>query len=104
MKPFQRNLWIALAVLAALSPLGILIPRWLNSGSAWGEWNMETIGRMLGYVPEGLKRTSGIWNAPIADYGHGEALWYVVSALIGLAVCAGAVYLLARSLSDHNEK
>ncbi len=80
-KRFQRNLWIGLLVLAALSPLGIIIPRWLGAGGAWGEWSIEKL-----------------WSAPIADYGRGGILWYAVSAAIGLGVCAAIAYAIGRAV------
>lgn len=107
MKEFRR-LWVALLVLAILAPAGIYLPAVLKGGPAWGEWGLEEIRRMIGYEPEGLKRTAEGWKAPMPDYapaGRGDAplprraLSYILSALIGLALCGGAAWLLARRLS-----
>ena len=58
-KPTQ-SLWPALALLVALTPLGILA-----AGTAWGEWKVEDFP---GQVPAGLAHWSSLWKAPLADY------------------------------------
>ncbi|MEP6755014.1 MAG: cobalt transporter CbiM, partial [Chthonomonadales bacterium] len=40
------KLWIALAGLAALTPLGLLA-----KGDAWGEWGVDAITKQAGYTP-----------------------------------------------------
>lgn len=100
-----RRLWIALIVMALLSPVGLYLPRIMKAGSAWGEWGMDEVKRMIGYVPAGMQKTENLWKAPIRDYTlpgqEGASLSrvsfsYILSALIGLALCAGAGYLVAR--------
>ncbi|GAB4390726.1 MAG: hypothetical protein Kow0025_24690 [Thermodesulfovibrionales bacterium] len=104
MTRFQKRLWAAIAVLALLSPLGLIVPEMLGSGDAWGEWAAETLRDLVGYVPRGLGRTSGLWNAPMQDYDMGaeggllRSVLYVVSALVGIGAAAGAAYLVARAL------
>ncbi|MGD0919371.1 MAG: hypothetical protein ABSB22_23255 [Thermodesulfobacteriota bacterium] len=56
MKTFQKRLWIGLFILALLTPLGVILPEKFNAGDAWGEWGPETLEKLLGYVPDGLKR------------------------------------------------
>ena len=50
--------WIGLGVLAVLSPLGLLLPEHFKAGSAWGEWGIDEIQRLAGYVPVGLEKLS----------------------------------------------
>lgn len=100
---FQKKLWLALAIMAVLTPIGILLPKWLNAGDAWGEWGADAVESMIGYVPEGMKKTMGLWKAPAPDYGFGASVpfWaeiasYAASALIGGLACGILVYLLLR--------
>ncbi|MFA5096653.1 MAG: PDGLE domain-containing protein [Candidatus Omnitrophota bacterium] len=95
------KLWLAIAALAVLSPLGLLIPAYFKAGSAWGEWGAEEIEGLVGYIPRGLEKLSSFWKAPLPDYafkgweGRGLlqlSLSYVVSAIIGVA----AVVILTR--------
>lgn len=103
MQRFQTKLWLWLAVLAFLSPIGIVFPRLFNAEDAWGEWGTETLDKLLGYVPAGLQRTADAWKAPFPDYSFGamnsllgETGSYVASALIGGLLVVLLAYLLAR--------
>ena len=71
MTTFQRKLWIGLIIMALLTPLGIYLPKMAGSDEAWGEWGAEAIEKMLGYVPDGMKRIADIWKAPVPDYNLG---------------------------------
>ncbi len=102
-----RRLWIAIVLLALLSPLAIYVQQLAHAGAAWGEWGPEGLRGLVGYVPEGLQRTAAIWSAPLPDYAFRAAdqpspsrsgLAYAISALLGVAACAGAVYLAGRWL------
>jgi hypothetical protein len=109
MDRLQRRLWIGLLVMAFLSPLGIILPRVFRAEGAWGEWAPNTLVRLLGYLPEGLRRTAGTWKAPMAQYslnGENRSLLfqlccYLLSGLLGLAVVALLIYLLSRLLFRH---
>jgi cobalt/nickel transport system permease protein len=85
-------LWIGLAVLALLSPLGLLA-----AGTAWGEWGAEELQQLLGSVPQGLDRLGGIWSAPLPDYSlpflENATIGYIVSAIVGIAVLAGVIVI-----------
>jgi hypothetical protein len=106
MTRFQKKLWIGLIIMALLSPLGILLPEKFNAGDAWGEWGTDTLEKLLGYVPEGLKKLTDLWKAPIADYNLGsesspliiQVLSYVVSGILGIAIVGGVIYLISRLL------
>ena len=100
-----NKMWIGLAVLALISPVGIIIPDKVKAGSAWGEWSPEEIEKMLGYVPQGLKKLGELWNAPFPDYDFKgwesmgismQSLGYIASAVIGIAVIAGITMLLGK--------
>ena len=102
------KLWIGIAVLIVLSPLGLILPEHFKAGSAWGEWGADEMQRLVGYVPGGLKKLSSLWNAPIPDYafkGWEEkglphlSLAYIVSAAVGRAITVIAVLLVGKILA-----
>ncbi len=102
-----RNLWVLLIVLAVASPLGLYLPWLLKAGSAWGEWGVDEVKRMIGYAPAGMEKTADTWKAPMPNYrlpGQENAplsrlsISYILSALIGMAGCGSAAYALARWL------
>jgi cobalt/nickel transport system permease protein len=92
-----RPLWLGLAALLLLSPMGILA-----TGSAWGEWAASDFGdpRMRQEIaaaslnqapparaPKGITRLASFWTAPMRDYAPSwigsAALGYVLSAMVG---------------------
>jgi len=111
MTAFQKKLLVILAVLAVLAPLGIILPEKFEAGDAWGEWSAETIQELVGFVPEKLKETADLWSAPIPDYNLGDekssftvqALSYIVSGVIGIALSILLLFGLARLLLKKKE-
>lgn len=92
-----RPLWVGLAVLMILTPLGLLA-----AGRAWGEWSVSdfadpAIRQQIAatslnqappsQVPKGLERLSSIWTAPISGYAppfmRSAAFGYILSAMVG---------------------
>ncbi|GAB4423733.1 MAG: PDGLE domain-containing protein [Thermodesulfovibrionales bacterium] len=106
MTSFQKKLWIGLIIMALLSPLGIILPEKFKAGDAWGEWGTDTLEKLLGYVPEGLKKLADLWKAPIADYNLGsenspliiQVVSYVISGILGIAIAGFVVYIISRLL------
>lgn len=99
---FRAKLLLMLAGLALLTPLGLLLPHWLGAGGAWGEWGPEELRKMVGYLPPGIRRLSGVWQAPIPDYSPPRlhpAVGYLVSGAVGMAAAAGLTLLLGRLLA-----
>lgn len=111
MKRLDKKLWLGLFIMALLSPLGIILPEKFKAEDAWGEWSVETLEKLLGYVPEGLKRTADIWKAPIPDYnffGDGalleaKSLSYVISGVLGIILTAVVVFILSKLLFKHEK-
>ena len=111
MTKFQKKLWIGLIIMALLTPLGVYLPEKLGAGDAWGEWGTETIEKMLGYVPEGMKKIADIWKAPVSDYNLGgdsasmtvKIISYVVSAVVGIGLVAIAVYFIGKLMRRHEK-
>ena len=101
-----KKLWLGIGILALLSPLGIIIPKWFGAGGAWGEWGLDEIEKAAGFIPEGMKRIAEIWKAPLPDYvlpveSKGlaiESFGYVLSAIIGIALVAVVMYIIAKLL------
>jgi cobalt/nickel transport protein len=103
-----RPYWVALFVIAALSPIGLYLPELLRAGSAWGEWGLDEVRQMIGYAPSGMERLSDLWKAPIPDYAFPgqdaaplahRSLSYVLSAFVGVGLCGGVAYVLTRWLT-----
>ena len=103
---------IGLGVLVVLSPFGLLLPEHFKAGAAWGEWGSNEIRQLVGYVPQGLEKLSGLWNAPLPDYafkGWEEkglphlSLAYIVSAVVGIAVVVIAVLCIGRMLAKKGD-
>ena len=106
------KLWIGLATLVVLSPLGLILPAALGSGSAWGEWSGEEMRKLVGYVPSGMARLANLWKAPMPDYalkGQENAplgalsVSYILSGIVGVAVVVLAAILLGKALA-HRER
>ena len=104
-----RPLWIRLALLMLLTPLGILA-----AGTAWGEWGAkdfsdpqmrQQIAAASGQVappseqPRGLARLSSLWSAPFPQYAppfvRHPAFGYVMSAMFGCGLILGFFLLWA---------
>jgi hypothetical protein len=111
MTRFQKKLWTGLLIMALLTPLGILLPEKFKAEAAWGEWGAEKLEKLLGYVPEGLRKLADFWRAPIPDYNVGgegasmtlQAISYIVSGLLGIGVCAIIVYTVSRFMAKHGK-
>lgn len=94
--PLSR-LWIAIAVLMLLTPLGILA-----AGKAWGEWSPSQLSRITPgspatAPPAGLARLSHLWTAPFPAYAPA----FVKSPVFGylLSACFGVGLLMLASLA-----
>lgn len=102
MDKIVRNLAIGLLILVILTPLGLLA----TGGTSFGEWSNKEVKEKLGFVPSGLEHLSSLWGAPLPDYAipgegsqHGAAVTYILSAVIGVGVCAGVLYFVGRRLA-----
>ena len=109
MTGFQKRLWLGLAIMAALTPIGIILPKMMGGGDAWGEWGTDKIREMLGYVPKGLERLSNLWSAPLPDYSTGGGsspamtyIIYIASGLLGIGLAWLVVYLITKFLIKRN--
>jgi len=90
-----RRLWIGLAILIMLTPVGLLA-----KGTAWGEWATEELKAIFGYAPEGMRRLEGLWTSLLPDYNipvfNNPLLGYIFSAAIGSSVIILMIYLAGK--------
>ena len=88
-----RVLWIGLAVMIVLVPLGLLAP-----GTAWGEWGTQQLSSLgLAFVPQGMAKLSGLWSAPLPGYDlpalKNANLAYILSGIVGTIVIGIVAWL-----------
>lgn len=107
-----KKLWIALAVLVVLTPIGIILPARFHSGSAWGEWSVGEVKQKVGYAPSGLSKLSDAWKAPVPDYavdGQGSvplasrSIQYAVSAALGAGALVIITLLVGKALARRKD-
>ena len=106
------RLWIGIVILVVLSPLGLLLPEHFKAGSSWGEWGVGEIQKMAGYIPKGMAKFSGLWQAPIPDYafkGWEEkglpllSFAYIISAAIGVVIVVLLALIIGKFLSKKGD-
>lgn len=108
---FSRYKVFILGVVAMvlLAPAGLIA-----TGTAWGEWGVDEIKEMVGYVPSGLEKFSQIWNSLIPDYTIPgldgsflqSSVGYIASAVIGILLIS-AIMLISSKLivkKEENER
>jgi cobalt/nickel transport system permease protein len=87
-----RRLWLAIAALMLLTPLGILA-----AGTAWGEWSPAELANVSAQTattpaaaPSGLQRLSSLWTAPFPSYApafvRSRAFGYLLSAVFAVGL------------------
>jgi hypothetical protein len=102
MEKIVRSFAIGLALLIILTPLGLLAV-----GETFGEWRVEEVEEKLGFVPPGLEQLSSLWGAPLPDYAipsSGDSMTvsaaaYILSAVIGVAICGGLLYFVGKKVA-----
>jgi cobalt/nickel transport system permease protein len=108
----RAGLWLVLALVLLLTPLGILA-----SGAAWGKWApkdySDSAGRaqiaaasghaaLPAAAPAGLARLANLWTAPLPDYAphfvKSASFGYLLSAMFGVGLILTATWLAQRAL------
>lgn len=104
----MKKMLLGLVVLAILSPVGVILPDMFKAGSAWGEWGPDEIGKMVGYVPQGMKKLADLWQAPMPDYSFKgweekglcmQSLAYVISAVVGMGIISAITLLFGKIMN-----
>ena len=111
MNNLQKKIVVVLLILVVLTPAGLLLPMFFNTGDAWGEWSAETLKEVTGYVPAGLAKYTKTWKAPLKNYtfSHDDSSrmhqsgYYLVSGILG-AMLAMSITLLLSKLIIRNGK
>jgi len=90
------GLWIALAALIIIVPVGLLAP-----GTAWGEWGAHELSELgLDFIPAGLERLGSLWGAPIPDYDIPALcnvnISYWLSAIVGTGLTVLVIWLISK--------
>jgi cobalt/nickel transport protein len=105
-----KKLWIVIGILLLLSPLGVILPVLFKAHGAWGEWGRDTIEKMVGFMPDGMKRLGDVWKAPMTGYTipgqsrglASDSIGYILTGIVGVAIIAGIMYLLAKLVGRGN--
>jgi len=106
------KLWIGLIILIILTPIGLVLPAVFKAETAWGEWGIEEIKKLVGYIPQGFERLASLWKAPMQDYEikalggkslFGASIAYIISSVIGLLIIVGIIFLLGKIFSKKDE-
>jgi cobalt/nickel transport system permease protein len=109
-----RKLWVTVAFLMLLTPLGILA-----GGTAWGEWSANQVNAAASKkeisaasqnsvappsAPAGLQRLSSLWTAPIPNYApqfvKSPSFGYLLSAMFGVGLLMAFSLVLQRFLQS----
>lgn len=106
-----KTLLIWLIIICILVPVGIIAGGTSNpGGTAFGEWDPNTLLSMIGYCPAGLANLSGLYHAPVPDYGTdwattfvGQSLGYYFAAILGVGLLALVFYLIGKELVKGKE-
>ncbi len=112
-----RPLWTALALLLALTPLGVLA-----GGAAWGEWGVRDFSQPEARqriaaassnmtppprAPQGLERLCSVWTAPFPQYAPAfvrqPAFGYLLSAMFGSGIIILA-FLILRAVLERGSR
>ncbi|MFZ0313520.1 MAG: cobalt transporter CbiM [Candidatus Korobacteraceae bacterium] len=106
-----QTLWMAIAALMLVTPLGILA-----AGTAWGEWSPAELARAATLanpatpqtLPTGLQRLSNLWTAPFPAYApsfaRSRGFGYLLSAMFGVGFVLAVSLLLRWLLQRHRPK
>ena len=101
-EPSENRLWLFVALLMLLTPLGVLAV-----GTTWGEWSpaelqsvqarTQTSDQCPPSIPRGLQKLSTLWTAPFPGYAptfiKSPGLGYALSAMFGVGLLLLASHL-----------
>lgn len=86
------KIYIALFVVLLFVPLGLI-----SENPAWGEWSGEEFEAMLGFIPHSIATSTSLVAPILPDYSMesvGSVASYYLSAIIGVAICMAAIWLI----------
>jgi len=106
------KLWIGLAILVVLSPVGLILPDHFKAGAAWGEWGADEMQKLVGYIPQGLQKLSELWKAPMPDYAFNGwedkglphlSFAYIISAVVGIGIVTVIILAIGKILARKDD-
>lgn len=89
-----KPLYSLLAVLIILCPVGLLA-----AGTAWGEWGLEEIKGIEGFVPKGMLKGFK-FSAILPNYsipGVSQVIGYIASAIVGTVLIIAILKFLFKN-------
>jgi len=92
MSQSKKYLLIFILLAIVLTPLGLIA-----EGPAWGEWSVEEIKMMIGYVPQSIENTKPLVGAVIPDYEIG-GMSPLVSTWLSALIGAGLVFAVMAAI------
>jgi cobalt/nickel transport protein len=103
----MKKTYIIALIIILLTPLGLLA-----SGSAWGEWSLDEVKEMIGYVPEGMSKFAELVKGILPDYSipgfdanfFQQAIGYIFSAVIGIIAIFITFAILGKLIERSQKK
>lgn len=103
----NKTLIITTTLIICMTPLGLLA-----GGSAYGEWGLDEVKQLIGYIPSGMAKTADLWHAILPDYtlpvlgdsAMSQSFGYILSALIGISLIAGLIIITHRLTKNSYSK
>lgn len=95
----KKPLYGLLILLIILCPIGLLA-----AGTAWGEWDMNQIKHLVGYVPSAFQNGFK-FNSIASDYsisGTNDIIGYIISAVAGVAIILIIFKLISSGRKESN--
>ncbi|SNZ07042.1 cobalt/nickel transport protein [Persephonella hydrogeniphila] len=96
----HKKILYFLIFLFFISPLGLLAEY-----PAWGEWETDFYKKVLGFIPEGMKRND--FSPLIPDYslnGLNPVLSYYISGIVGITLIFLTFFTLKMFLRRKDER
>jgi len=105
----NRKLLLSVLILIVITPLGVILPELFHAGSAWGEWDVGEISKLIGYVPQGVKTFIDIWHPILPNYNFPfnnnsdlalKSFAYMFSGIIGALTCYLTTFLFLNRIKS----
>lgn len=96
-----KPLYAAIVAMILLSPIGLLA-----AGTAWGEWGLDEIKELTGFIPKGMEKGFS-FNSMMPDYtvnGLSEVIGYIASAVVGILIILLLFKLLEKGVAKASKK
>jgi len=107
----QKKILIFLIVLSCISPIGILLPKYLNSSGAWGEEPLDSLNKSTSNKNKGIEHFSETKKAPLSDYSLNsndqselhQSIYYIISGILGTGLTLVITYLISKNIVKNDK-